>query len=302
MLGHAVAQLDFFGIGRRRAQHGRDVVGDLVAGDRQHRGVTDRAAGEDGDVGGAAADIDQHDAQLFFVGGQHGQAGSQGLQDQILHFQAAAAHALDDVLCGADRAGHDVHAHFQAQAAHADGLADVFLAVNDEFLRQHVQHLLIGGDVHGLGGLDDASDIGGGDFLVFHGDHAAGVEAADMAAGDAGVDVADLAICHQLGFFKRSLDGIHSGLDIDDHALAHAARFVLAQAKHFESPFGQDFSHHSHHLAGADIEGDDKVLDVTGHGVSVSWEVSVWIWIWFPTRATGPAPGRNHWDSADRPA
>ncbi|MNJ66774.1 hypothetical protein D3C77_628810 [compost metagenome] len=130
-----------------------------------------------------------------------------------------------------------------------------------------MQHLLVGRDVHRLGGLDDAGNVGGGDFFVLHSDHAAGIEAADMAAGNAGVDVANLAICHQLGFFKRALNGIHSGLDVDDHALAHAARFVLAEAEHFESPFGQNFSHHSHHLAGADIEGDDKVLDVTGHSL-----------------------------------
>ncbi|MNI41761.1 hypothetical protein D3C73_960230 [compost metagenome] len=192
--------------------------------------MADRTAREDGDVGRATADIHQHDTQFLFIGRQHGQAGGQRLQDQVLHFQAAAAHALDDVLRGADRARHDVHAHFQAQAAHADGLADVFLAVDDELLRQHVQHLLVGRDVHRLGGLDDAGNVGGGDFFVLHSDHAAGIEAADMAAGNAGVDVANLAICHQLGFFKRALNGIHSGLDIDDHALAHAARFVLAQA------------------------------------------------------------------------
>ena len=46
------------------------------------------------------------------------------------------------------------------------GSRDVFLAVDDELLRQHMQHLLVGRDVHRLGGLDDAGDVGGGDFLV----------------------------------------------------------------------------------------------------------------------------------------
>ena len=70
--------------------------------------------------------------------------------------------------------------------------------------------------------------------------------------------VADLAVGHQLGLFEGALDGVDRGFDIDDHALAHAARFMLAQAQHFEAPFGQDLGHDSHHLAGADIEGDDK--------------------------------------------
>jgi hypothetical protein len=39
--------LDLLGFARRRAQRHRDVVGDLVAGDRNHRGVADRALRED---------------------------------------------------------------------------------------------------------------------------------------------------------------------------------------------------------------------------------------------------------------
>ena len=40
----AVADLELLGLLGRRAQRHRDVVGDLVAGDRDHRGVADRAA------------------------------------------------------------------------------------------------------------------------------------------------------------------------------------------------------------------------------------------------------------------
>ena len=54
-----VLDLDVLGVLGRRAHGHRDVVGDLVAGDRDHRGVADRAAGEHRDVGGAAADVDQ---------------------------------------------------------------------------------------------------------------------------------------------------------------------------------------------------------------------------------------------------
>src|SRR5690606_38143065 len=153
-----------------------------------------------------------------------------------------------------------------------------------------------------LGGLDDPRDIRGGDFLVLHGHHPAGIEAADMAAGDAGINVADLAVGHQLRFFKRSLDGIDGGLDVDDHALAHAARLVLAQAQHFEAPFRQDFGDHGHHLAGADIQGDDEVLDVTGHGVNASSKKWMEISVWLALPAAAPGPGRTRWGSAGRPA
>src|SRR5665811_1751589 len=61
--GAAMLDLDVFGILRRRAQCHRDVIGDLVAGNRYHSGMADRAAGEYRDVGGAAADVHQAHAQ-----------------------------------------------------------------------------------------------------------------------------------------------------------------------------------------------------------------------------------------------
>ena len=65
------ALLDVFRILGRRTQCHRDVIGDLVAGNRDHRGVTDRAVGEHRHISGAAADVDQTDAEVFFIFGQH---------------------------------------------------------------------------------------------------------------------------------------------------------------------------------------------------------------------------------------
>src|SRR5690348_5545608 len=68
---HAVRDLQLLGVLGRRAQRHRDVVGDLVAGDRDHRRVLDRAVGEHGHVGGAAADVHQAHAQVLLVLEQH---------------------------------------------------------------------------------------------------------------------------------------------------------------------------------------------------------------------------------------
>src|SRR5690606_16298725 len=125
----------------------------------------------------------------------------------------------------------------------------------------------IGGDVHCLGRLDHSSHIGRSHFFVLDGHHAAGIEAADVAAGDPSVDLADLAIRHELSFLQRSLNGIDSGLNVDDHALAHAARLMLAQAQNLEPSFWQYLGHDSYHLAGANVECNDQVLDVTGHNL-----------------------------------
>ena len=55
-----------------RAQRHRHVVREVLAADLQHRGVPERALLEDGEVGGAAADVHQRHAQLLLVRGQAG--------------------------------------------------------------------------------------------------------------------------------------------------------------------------------------------------------------------------------------
>src|SRR5690606_37679662 len=107
-------------------------------------------------------------------------------------------------------------------------------------------------------------------------------------------------VCHQLGLFERALNGVDRGLDIDDHALAHAARFVLAQAEHFKTPFRQDFGDHGYHFAGTDIQGDDEVLNVTGHGVNASLKMWMKISISDARLAAAPEPGRTRWDNVNR--
>src|SRR5262245_34045295 len=79
-----VADLDLLRVRRRRAHRDRDVVGDLVARDRDHGGVADRAAGEHGDVGGAAADVHEADAEVLLVLGQHGERRGELLEDDVL--------------------------------------------------------------------------------------------------------------------------------------------------------------------------------------------------------------------------
>ena len=61
-------------------------------------------------------------------------------------------------------------------------------AVNHKLLRFNQQQALVGRDVDGLGGFDHTRYIGLRDFLVLNRHHATRIEAAYMAAGDAGVD------------------------------------------------------------------------------------------------------------------
>ena len=157
----AVADFDLLGFRRRCAQHVCNVIGDVVARDRQRRGVADRAMHKHRDVGGAGTDVDQHHAQLTLVAGQHRGAGGQRGEDQIVHLQPAALHAFADVGGGGLRADHQVCMYFEAHASHADRIADAFLRIVQYIVaRDRVEDFLIGRNCHGFGRFQHAVEIG----------------------------------------------------------------------------------------------------------------------------------------------
>ena len=85
---------------------------------------------------------------------------------------------------------------FQTDTAHPQGLPDIILSINHEFLRQHMQYLLVRRYAHGSRGFDHTIDIGLRDFFLFDCHHAGGVEASNMAACNAGPDSRNLAVRH----------------------------------------------------------------------------------------------------------
>ena len=89
----AAAPLDLLGLGNRRAQADGDVVGEVIAADGDHRGVPEAAALEDREVGGAAADVEQRDAELLLVRRQHRFGRRQLADHRIDHLDAGAVDA-----------------------------------------------------------------------------------------------------------------------------------------------------------------------------------------------------------------
>ena len=233
----AVLHLQLLGVWRRRAERDADVVGDLVAGDRQHGGVADRAATEHRDVGRTGADVDQADAEIALVGQQRRVARREVLQDQLVDLETAGFDALVDVLRRRDRAGDDMDLGFEADAVHADRIMDAFAAIDDEFLRDHMQDLLVGGDCDRARGVDHAVDIAIGDAAGTHRRNAGRIEAADVRTGDAHVNRLCAAVGHVLGVLDRALDRLRRQFDIDDVTAVHAARGRLAEADDLDAAF-----------------------------------------------------------------
>ncbi len=292
---------------RWRAQRDCDVVRHLVARDRDDRRVMNRPVREHRDVRGAATDVAQAHAEFLFVVREHCVRGRELLQDDVIHVEAATLHAFYNVLRGADRACHHVDARFQAHARHADRFAYAFLAIDDEFLRQHVEDFLVRWNRDGARGVDHAFDIGMRDLAVLDRDDAVRVEAADVSAGDAGIDGLDLAASHQLRLLDRALDRLHGGFDVDHHALLQAPRRMRAQAHHLDRAVRQHFADDGDDLGSADVQPDYQILVLfSDHACFVclapplKGRVIAW-----RTRHHLPRPpcarvSKNHWCSAGR--
>ena len=214
---------------------------------------------EDCDVSGACANIHQHHAQLALVAGQHRGAGTQRGEDQIVHLQAAALHALADVGGSRLRADHEVRMHFKPHAGHADRVADAFLRIVQHVIpRDRMQDLLVGRDRHCLGRFKHAVEIGIADLAVTDRHDAGRVAALHVIAGNRRVDRTDLAAGHQLGFFDCALDRLHGGFDVDHHAALQPARFMRADADDFDGIARRILADQRHHFRCADVEADDQ--------------------------------------------
>ena len=218
------------------------------------------AVAEHRHVRGAAADVDEADPEFALVVGEAGARRCELFQDQVMRLETAADDAFLDVLGGVERAGNDMHARFEAHAGHADGLLDAFLVVDDVFLRQHMQHFLVGRNGQRSSRIDHPVDVVRGDLAVSNRDDAVGVEAADVTAGDAGVHRVDGAVTDQLGLFDRPLDGLHGGFDVHHDAFLEAVGTVGADADDLEATVRLHFAHYGCHLAGADVEAHDPSL------------------------------------------
>ncbi len=151
--------------------------------------------------------------------------------------------------------------HFKSNARHADRVADAFLrTVDDVLLRDGMEDALVRRHGDGAGRFQHAVEIGIADLARGDRHHAVGIAALDVAAGDRGIDRSDLAAGHHVGFLDGALDRLHRGFDVHDDAAAHAARFVRADADHFDRLVRGVFTNQRGHLGGADVEADDEGL------------------------------------------
>ena len=93
----AVLLLQPLGVRLRDAESVHDVARDVVAAERDRAEMADLPLVEDGEVGGAGAHLDERDAELLLVLGEHGERARQRLEHELPHLVAGALDALAQV-------------------------------------------------------------------------------------------------------------------------------------------------------------------------------------------------------------
>jgi hypothetical protein len=120
---------------------------------------------------------------------------------------------------------------FEALSDHADGVANSFLRIDHEFMRQNVEHFAV------CRKRDVASCIDGAAHIVAlnvagasaEAEATAAVDAANMAASYADHRGFDRDVGYALGFLNGAANRANCGVEIDDEAFAQTFGFGRAQ-------------------------------------------------------------------------
>ena len=193
-------------------------------------------------------------------------AAAERLEDRVVDVNSGFVHGGDDVLRGAGGGGHHVDAHFEARGHHAERIVDAGLIVENEFLRQQMENLAIGGQRDGAGAIDGLLDLVASDFARTRAqaDAAMTVDAAHVRSADADDGVLDRRSGNVFGGFDRLLNRGDGLVEFDDDALARAARFGDAVAAIAQAGVGE-LRHQRARLGAAYIDRGKKTSLLVRH-------------------------------------
>src|SRR5215469_11406154 len=212
---------DALGFENWRAQTDREIAGEVVSANRHYRAVGDGPFLNHDHAGRAGADIRETDAQFAFVGAKHG----------IGDVYPGTIHRRDHILHRRSRGRNHVHTDFEASGDHAQRIVHAGLIIENELLREQVEDLSVGGQLNVASFFDRLADFVASDFAgATENQTAVSVDSAHMRTRDAEYSALDREARAILGFFDGLLDGGNCFFQIDDHALARAARIGEAVA------------------------------------------------------------------------
>src|SRR5258708_3116306 len=198
LIGQGGAELYFhlFRLCLQYAQAGLDIVGDVLTTEGNDSRMFQDAFIKHGEVGGATSDIDDRDACLQVLISHNRRCGSQGLKDQVFCQQVALFHSPVDIPDGVLIAGNNMKIGSDLYAAVADRVRNILKIIHSEFLRDHVDDLVAGGNIGLVLIGDKLVDLPAGDLVIgiLANDVSPGLQALDMMTGNTYVYLGDLQV------------------------------------------------------------------------------------------------------------
>ena len=269
----SVEDFHALGVGHRRRQSARHVVGDVVAADRNRIGVDQVAAVEHRDRGGAAAHVDQRHAEIHLVLHQAGEAGGEGGDAAISDLEMGALDADAEIAHGAGGRRDEMHIDAQPLAVHAARVAHAAAAVDRVADRHGVDQFAVRGLGRQMNLAQNAADIAIGHFVAADGDLDAESVRGRVAAADADHDLLDPFAAHLLGGVDGGRQRVLGRLHVDDVAALDAARLLVADADHAQLVVSLDAGDEAADLAAAEVERRDDAVPSLDH-YSLHWSMS----------------------------
>ena len=256
----AVADLELLGDLEARLEPDGDVVGDVVAADRQDArcGTASRPGTARGRSCPRRCRRPRRPSS-FSVSDSDRLGRGERVGDELVDLDAGRGDALGQVLDRGRGRRDDVRLDLEAQGAHPERVLDALLAVDGEAAPLDVEHLAVRRDRDGAGDLDRAVDVLAGDLAVVGGDRdlAGRVEALDVLAADADEGPVDLPAGQPLGALDRVGDRADRLVDVDDDALLEAGRRHGAVAHDRQPAVAAHLADERADLARADVDADE---------------------------------------------
>ncbi len=255
----AVFELELFRAAQGHFQAVSQIVGNMVATNRQHAGVLDDATGINDVIRRAAADVNDQRAEFLLLVGQQRQRRRKAVENNFIHFQLQAFDKANGVLQAVRVAVNDVHIHLQPRTEHPHRIRHAILSIHKKMLADGVNDVVFRRQIDRLRVLDHILHIVLGNFAVGgnHRMHAAIVESANVSAGDTQINIADFHIGHLLGLDDGVAHVLLGLRCVHDLALAHAARTRLAETDDIQRAIGVLFANDGADFGRADFQTDD---------------------------------------------
>src|ERR1700722_7014084 len=236
----------------------------MIAAERECAGVFDDAVGINGVIRRASADVNDQRAEFLLLVRQQRERRRETVENNFLHFELQTFHDPHGVLQAVRVAVDSVHVHRDPRAKHSNGIGDAVVTVHQKMLADGVNDRVFGGQIYRLRIFNYILNVVLGNFAIGgnYRMHAAIVDPANVPAGHAQINAADLDVISVLGLDDSVAHAFLGLRRVHNLAFANAARDGLADADDIQRAVGILIADDDADFRRADFQTDYDVVIV----------------------------------------